>query len=141
MPLNPQTQALLEQLAASGAPPLHELSVAEARQVIVDLFAAPGEPEPVGKVTNRHIPGAEGDIPIRIYTPEGNGPFPILVYFHGGGWVIGNLDAYDPTCRVPVTLSRYDGTIHGFFSLGHVLDQGKQAIVAAAAALRAALSP
>lgn len=99
MPLNPQAQALLEQLAASGAPPLHELSVAEARQVIVDLFAIPDEPDPVGKVMNRHIPGAEGDIPIRIYTPEGNGPFPILVYFHGGGWVIGNLDAYDPTCR------------------------------------------
>lgn len=99
MPLDPQAQALLEQLAASGAPPLHELSVAEARQVIVDLFGIPGEPESVGKVTNRRIPEAAGDIPMRIYTPEGNGPFPILVYFHGGGWVIGNLDAYDPTCR------------------------------------------
>ena len=99
MPLDPQAQAFLEQLAASGAPPLHELSVAEARQVIVTLFGTTDNPEPVGAVEDRTIAGAAGEMPARIYTPPGRGPFPVLVYFHGGGWVIGNLEAYDPTCR------------------------------------------
>jgi acetyl esterase len=99
MPLDPLAQAFLEQLAASGAPPLHELSVEQARQVIVELFATQDEPDPVGTVEDRMIPGADGEMPVRIYTPQGQGPFPVLVYFHGGGWVIGNREAYDPTCR------------------------------------------
>ena len=99
MPLDPQAQAFLEQLAAEEAPPLHELSVEDARQVIVELFGSKEPPEPVGKVEDRMIPGASVEIPVRVYTPQGAGPFPILVYFHGGGWVIGNLEAYDPTCR------------------------------------------
>jgi acetyl esterase len=99
MPLDPQAQAFLEQLAAAGAPPLHELSVEEARQVIVQLFGTQGDPEPVGAVQERTIPGAAGEMLTRIYTPSGTGPFPVLVYFHGGGWVIGNLEAYDATCR------------------------------------------
>jgi len=106
MPLDPQAQAFLEQLAASGAPPLHELSVAEARQVIVALFGVQGDSEPVGAVANRMIPGAAGEIPARIYTPRGTDPFPILVYFHGGGWVIGNLEAYDATCRALTNAAR-----------------------------------
>jgi len=106
MPLDPQAQAFLEQLAASGAPPLHELSVAEARQVIVALFGVQGDSEPVGAVANRMIPGAAGEIPARIYTPPGTGPFPLLVYFHGGGWVIGNLEAYDATCRALTNAAR-----------------------------------
>ena len=99
MPLDPQAQAFLEQLAATGAPPLHELSVAEARQVIVALFGTQGAPEPVGAVEERTIPGAGGEMPTRIYIPYGTGPFPVLVYLHGGGWVIGDLEAYDATCR------------------------------------------
>jgi acetyl esterase len=99
MPLDPQAQAFLEQLAAAGAPPLHELSVEEARQVIVQLFGTQGDPEPVGAVQERTIPVAAGEMLTRIYTPSGTGPFPVLVYFHGGGWVIGNLEAYDATCR------------------------------------------
>jgi acetyl esterase len=99
MPLDSQAQAFLEQLAAAGAPPLHELSVAEARQVIVTLFGTQGDPEPVGAVEERTIPGAGGEMPARIYSPYGTGPFPVLVYFHGGGWVIGDLEAYDATCR------------------------------------------
>jgi acetyl esterase len=52
------------------------------------------------------IPGADGEISVRVYTPEGTGPFPVLVYYHGGGWVIGNLDAYDPTCRALTNAAR-----------------------------------
>jgi acetyl esterase len=99
MPLDPQAQAFLEQLVAAGAPPLHELSVAEARQVIVALFGTQGDPEPVGAVEERTIPGAGGEMRTRIYMPYGTGPFPVLVYLHGGGWVIGDLEAYDATCR------------------------------------------
>jgi acetyl esterase len=106
MPLDPQAQGFLEQLVAAEAPPLHELSVEDARQVIIELFGTKENPEPVGKVEDRMIPGADGEIPVRVYTPEGVGPFPILVYFHGGGWVIGNLEAYDPTCRALTNAAR-----------------------------------
>ena len=57
------------------------------------------EPEQVARVENRTIPGPAGEIPVRIYTPQGSGPFPALVFFHGGGWVICNLDTHDGTCR------------------------------------------
>ena len=108
MPHDPQAQAFLEQLAAAGDPPLHELSVAEARQVIVALFGTQGDPELVGAVEERTIPGAGGEMPTRIYKPYGTGPFPVLVYFHGGGWVIGDLEGLrrdvscpDECCRMP----------------------------------------
>ncbi|MFA5566078.1 MAG: alpha/beta hydrolase [Acidimicrobiia bacterium] len=50
-------------------------------------------------VTNRSVPGPAGEIPVRVYTPEGQGPFGVLMYIHGGGWVIGDLDTHDHTCR------------------------------------------
>jgi acetyl esterase len=56
-------------------------------------------PMPVGKIEHRLIPSPQGNVLVRVYTPEGTGPFPVLVYFHGGGWVIANLDAYDASCR------------------------------------------
>src|SRR5262245_1333290 len=56
-------------------------------------------PEPVAGVTELKIPGPAGTIQARMYTPEGKGPFPVLVYFHGGGWVIGTLETHDSCCR------------------------------------------
>jgi acetyl esterase len=99
MPLDPQAQAVLEQMAEAGLPPLGSVSVEETRQGMVAATAAGEEPEPVAKVEDRTVPGSAGQIPVRIYTPQGSGPFPVLVYFHGGGWVIGNVDTHDPTCR------------------------------------------
>jgi len=58
-----------------------------------------GDPETAVHVKNITIPGPGGDIPLRIYTPAGSGPFPIIVYFHGGGWVLGNLDTCNTTCH------------------------------------------
>ena len=58
-----------------------------------------GTPEEIAKVENINIAGSEVQIPLRIYTPEGSGPFPILVFMHGGGWVIGSLDTCDKICR------------------------------------------
>jgi len=103
MPLDPQVEAYLAQMAALNAPPLSSLTPEVIRQFIqmeIDSGANQfGEKEPVAHVENHIIPGPAGDIPVRIYTPEGDGPFPVLVYFHGGGWVICNLDTHDGICR------------------------------------------
>ena len=99
MPVDPQTQAVLDYLAASGMPPMHAQTVADARGAILAMGAMAGEPEPVGNVEDREIPGPQGQIPVRIYTPEGKAPFPVLVFFHGGGWVIGNIESHDTVCR------------------------------------------
>jgi len=53
----------------------------------------------VASVQDRVVPGPAGELPVRVYTPEGEPPFPIVVFFHGGGWVVGTLDSYDPLCR------------------------------------------
>lgn len=99
MPIDPQAQALLDQMAAAGAPPLRAQSVKDARLGVAAFAQLGGEPEPVGDVEHRSIPGPNGPIPGRIYTPKGNGPFPVLVFFHGGGWVLCDLDTHDPVCR------------------------------------------
>ena len=99
MPLDPQAQAVLDGMAASGAPELHTLSVPDARQVILSMAAMGGESEAVSRVEDRQIPGPAGSIPIRIYALAGSGPFPVLVYFHGGGWVIGNIESHETVCR------------------------------------------
>ena len=98
MPLGQQEQAFIDQLAAAGGRGFHEMEVAEARQAILQLFQVEN-PEPVAKVEDRTIPTPNGDLPIRLYTPEGDGPLPVLVFFHGGGWVVGNLESHDATCR------------------------------------------
>jgi acetyl esterase len=100
MPLDPQARAFLDQLVAMGGPPLHALPVPEARALMGALAGMSGTPDvALAGVANRTIPGPAGEIPVRIYTPEGAGPFPILVYFHGGGWVLGGLDTHDGACR------------------------------------------
>ena len=99
MPLDPQAKAVLDQFASMGGPQLHEMSVAQARELILGMVALAGEPESIARVENRTVPGSAGEIPVRIYTPVGTAPFPVLVYFHGGGWVIGNLDTHDGICR------------------------------------------
>jgi len=58
-----------------------------------------GSPEEVGKVEDMKIPGPAGEILVRVYSPSGNGPFPVLLFYHGVGWVIGNLDTADTACR------------------------------------------
>jgi acetyl esterase len=101
-------QAVLDALAAFEAPPLAEVSARVARQApapadaVRALLAAQGEslaPAPVGDVSHQVIPGPDGGILARIFTPEGEGPFPIIVYYHGGGWVIAGLDAYEASMR------------------------------------------
>ena len=76
MPLDPQVIKVMEQVAALGFPAAHTVSPAEARANAQKRPRAPG-PE-VAKVENRTIPGPDGAVPVRIYTPEGDGPFPML---------------------------------------------------------------
>ena len=98
MPLEASTQALLEQLAELGGPPLEEMEVPAARQMYLDLN--PAEPiTEVGRVEDRAVPGPAGDVPVRVYTPRGGGDGAGVVYFHGGGWVIGDLQTHDELCR------------------------------------------
>lgn len=97
MPLDPQAQNVIEQLAALGFPPVHTVSPEQARSNARMRPRAAG-PE-VARVESHSIPGPACDIPVRLYTPAGAGPFPILVWFHGGGWVVGDLDMADPTAR------------------------------------------
>lgn len=100
MPLDEQANAFLRQLEELGGPALNEMSPTEAREALAEFAELGGEPEAVGSIENRSIPGPLGDIPIRVYTPEGTGPFPALVYFHGGGWVVGDLETVDSACTI-----------------------------------------
>lgn len=100
MALRPEIRALLDQLGASGRPPLHHQSVSQARAFHVeDAPALNGPAAPVASVQDRVVPGPAGELPVRVYTPKGEPPFPIVIFFHGGGWVVGTLDSYDPLCR------------------------------------------
>jgi acetyl esterase len=97
MPLDPQARLVLDQLEAVGFPDLSSLDPVAARAL---AGADPSAPvEEVARVENRSVPGPDGEVPIRIYTPHASGRLPALVYFHGGGWVICSLDTHDGICR------------------------------------------
>ena len=97
MPLTPEAQQFLKLRAA--APPLHSLPVEEARAASLAARVQPDSPEAVALVEDRTIPGPEGEIPVRVYSPQPGQALPALVYYHGGGWVFGDLDSHDPLCR------------------------------------------
>lgn len=123
MKLKPQAQAVIDELEALGAKPIESLRPEEAREqptpkdAVHSLLRSRGEsaePEEVGGVEDRTIPGPGGEIPIRVYRPrsaEGtldrirdalspdDSALPVLVYVHGGGWVIADLDVYDASPR------------------------------------------
>ncbi|MHB0871236.1 MAG: alpha/beta hydrolase [Chloroflexota bacterium] len=100
MPLDPQVVALLERSAAGGLPPYPGLSPTEARRVMMLRTATmAGEPPAVARLEDRWIPGPGGPLRVRIYTPAGREPFPLLVYLHGGGFVVGSVDSHDNLCR------------------------------------------
>ncbi|HNJ84018.1 MAG TPA: alpha/beta hydrolase [Piscinibacter sp.] len=101
--LHPQARALLDLIAERGVPPTHTLSPQEARAVYRDRrgFTQPAPP-PVASVQSLQAEGPLGPIPLRLYRPLGTMPdqtLPALVYYHGGGWVIGDLDTHDTLCR------------------------------------------
>jgi acetyl esterase len=102
MPFDHQVRIYADQLASAGAPPRHTLSPDVVRQAeAADLLLEQEQviPEPVARVENKAFASSGTRIPIRVYTPDGADPFPIVVYFHGGGWVLCNLDTHDQICR------------------------------------------
>jgi len=99
VPLDPQAQALLDQRAALDDPPLHHMTAADARAAVNASIDTVTPREAVATVEDREIPGPHGPIPVRIYIPEGPGPFPILMYFHGGGWVVCSIETHDAWSR------------------------------------------
>jgi acetyl esterase len=99
MPLHAQAKQFLEQLAAAGMPPLGTQPVAETREAFNGIAAFGGPPEPLAAIEERRIPGPAGEIPLRVYTPDTRAPRPLLVFFHGGGWVIGTFETHDAVCR------------------------------------------
>ncbi len=101
--LDPQARALIDLMAERGVPPTHTLAPDEARRLYRERrgFTQP-EPPAVGTVREIHIPGAAGILPTRLMRPVGvddTTALPTLVYFHGGGWTIGDLDTHDVLCR------------------------------------------
>ena len=103
MALDPQVQAVIELVIKSGRPAYHTLSPKDARQLFRETRpASTPTPPQIGAVTNVVAETDAGAIPVRLYRPAGadaGTPLPTLVYFHGGGWVIGDLETHDVLCR------------------------------------------
>jgi acetyl esterase len=98
--LDPDVRRLLEILEAEGGAPMETMSAAEARRVSFDTHGRfTGEREPVASVEDIRVPGPVGDIPLRVYRPAAASPAPGMVFFHGGGWVLCNLETHDTICR------------------------------------------
>ncbi len=99
MPIDPQIEAML-----AGAPPWpggRNMDLATLRQAVRDssVMLPPAADAPVAKIADRTIAGPGGPLGLRVYTPEGDGPFAVVVYCHGGGYVVGDLDTQDMIAR------------------------------------------
>ncbi len=101
MPLDPQAKALLDAFGITTLQPLETMTPEAARERSKMMLEARKQigVEPVHQVRDLKIPGPAGEIPVRIYTPDLPAPAPALIYFHGGGWVFGDLESHDPLCR------------------------------------------
>ena len=101
MAMKPQLVALLEAMKALGLKPMHELSPVDAREQMEAGVRARDNPAiELGSIEELTVPGPAGDIPVRLYRPQGaTGPLGALVYYHGGGHVVGSMDTHDYACR------------------------------------------
>lgn len=101
MPIDPQIQTVLDQMSSLGFPGLSALPVEQARQALAMMGAQRAEGvDEVASLRDIEIPGPAGAVPARVYVPDaGPSPLPVVVYFHGGGWVLGGIESHDGTCR------------------------------------------
>jgi acetyl esterase len=101
MPLDLQVQDFLDRLTTAQLTPVQELTIAQARAQMDMSTHFLGELPQVAHVDDRQVPGPGGPIRVRIITPQTarEGPLPVLVYFHGGGWVLGNIESHEGICR------------------------------------------
>jgi acetyl esterase len=105
MPLDPQVEFVLAQIEQLGLKSFTEASPPEARRLFEAATPA-GAGEAVAAVEDRVVPGPAGEVPVRVYTPDTQGPHPALVFFHGGGFVIGSIGTHDATCRALTNSAR-----------------------------------
>ena len=101
--LNQQVEAFLYDLSEQGVPPLHRLSLTEARRTYRDICVPDRPPDDVTDVRDRTVEGPGGNVPLRTYVPDVKGPSPAVVFYHGGGWILGGLDTHDALCRALAT--------------------------------------
>jgi acetyl esterase len=99
MPLDPDVKALLDETYGGPFTPLHEMSVDQARRQMLATSRMIGPPVEVAQVEDLEAPGPAGPIALRLYRPKLEGPLPVVVYFHGGGWTIGSIETHDHYCR------------------------------------------
>ena len=100
VPVDPAIAAVLELMNDPDAPQIHQLGPAEARELFKSFaVGGDGAPTPVRSVTDRTIPGPAGEVPVRVVVPEVETPTGVLVWIHGGGFVIGDLDTSESTAR------------------------------------------
>ena len=99
MPLDPQAQTVVDTIAALNLKPIKDSTPAEAREAMRTRTAGLGPVEDVPAVADHRVPVEGGEITVRLYAPAGVGPHPVLVFYHGGGWVIGDLYTHDGLCR------------------------------------------
>ena len=101
MAYQPAVKKILDIINAPGGKPIEEMTVQENREGLKGFYASlTGDSQEVRNVENVKIPVDGGEeIGLRIYTPKGKGPFPVFVYYHGGGWVLGDLEVIDPILR------------------------------------------
>src|SRR5262249_18876509 len=99
MPLDPQMQKIVDNTIALGLPPIERMTVEQARESIRQRTPALGPVQEVKVVEEHHVPVANGTIGLRLYRPSDARPLPALVFYHGGGWVIGDLYTHDGVCR------------------------------------------
>ena len=98
--LQPDVKMVLDMMATLGLPPLETMSPADARAFMAASSAVRPPGPAVGEMVDGVLPGADGnELNYRLYRPAGDGPHPVVVYFHGGGWVLGTHDSDDPFCR------------------------------------------
>ena len=98
-PLDPKAKSLLTAIAVAGITPIYTIPAAQARLEVESRMARMNIPvKAVRRITNLTIPHPSIPLKVRVYEPDGTGPFPVIVFFHGGGWVFFDLDTYDPIC-------------------------------------------
>jgi acetyl esterase len=99
MPLHPQVQEHLDRLGGTGFADLHEFSPEQVRLGMRAMTEQLGAPEPVASVVDMTAGTDVGDLPLRVYHPEPGRPLPVVVFFHGGGFVLGDLETHDRLAR------------------------------------------
>jgi len=99
MALDPNVELFLQTVQQAGQPPLREVGVQEARQGIALMHALCTPAGELARADERTVPGPSGDVPVRVYSQATDAVLPVVVYFHGGGWTIGDVASYDVLCR------------------------------------------